>query len=136
MEFTNNLTPLFDNDAFELNSNDVEKKVKLEKNAGVNETNRFDNDTNPQNAKIINFTLPSGKKVEMDLSRFKIRTIMNARACAQGGFKTTLYILADICKFDGQTVTVPEMDEWDGYDLLTLEDEWDKARNNIPKHQV
>ena len=89
-----------------------------------------------KNASIIKFTLPSGKNVEMDLSRFKIRTIMNARACANGGFKTTLYILADICKFDGETVTVPDMDEWDGYDLLALEEQWDKTRNNIPKPQA
>lgn len=136
MENTNNLTsftsggdglpssltppfaPLFDTDNA-ITKLDEYKEVRLEKKSD-----------------IVEFTLPSGKKVEMDLSRFKIRTIMNARACAQGGFKTTLYILADICKFNGQIVTVPEMDEWDGYDLLALEEEWDKARNNIPKHQV
>lgn len=89
-----------------------------------------------EGADVRKFTLPSGREVEMDLSRFKIRTIMNARACAQGGFKTTLYILAEICKFDGQTVTVPEMDEWDGYDLLMLEDEWDKARTSLKKSQA
>ena len=51
-------------------------------------------------------------------------------------FRTTLYILADICKFNGEAVTVPEMDEWEGYDLLALEEEWDKARKNFPKSQA
>ena len=93
-------------------------------------------DEQKEDSKIIEFTLPSGIKVEMDLSRFKIKTIMNARACANGGFRTTLYILADICKFNGEAVTVPEMDEWEGYDLLALEEEWDKARKNFPKSQA
>lgn len=107
------LTSLFDTDNA-ITKLDECKEVKLEKKPN-----------------IVRFTLPSGKQVELDLSRFKISTIMNARACAAGGFRTTLYILADICKFDGETVTVPEMDEWDGFDLLTLEDEWDKARKNF-----
>lgn len=92
-----------------------------------------------ENKKIVGvnkFILPSGMEVEMDLSRFKVSTIMNARACAGGGFRTTLYILADICKFNGEQATVPEMDEWDGFDLIALEDEWDKARTLLKKSQA
>lgn len=81
----------------------------------------------------LNFTLPSGTNVEMDLARFTVRTVMDARACANGGFKTTLYILADICKFNGEKVTAPELEDYSGFDLLELENRWSEAQESAVK---
>lgn len=86
--------------------------------------------------RILKFTLPSGIEVEMDLNRFNVRTVMEARTCANGGFKTTLFILEKICKFNGKTLTAPELEELDGFDFIELEDQWNKARNLVKKPPV
>lgn len=85
--------------------------------------------------KIIEFELPSGINVKMDLTKFTVATVMKARQMANSGFKTPLYIFADICTFDGKELNVPEIEGLCGYDLMTLEDVWADGKKLVSQKQ-
>lgn len=88
------------------------------------------------NNQIIKFELPSGVKVEMDISRFDVATLLKARQLAPTSTKVSSFILVEICKFDGKTIIEPELEKFSGFDLMELEGRWDDAKKYAQRPRI
>lgn len=81
---------------------------------------------------IINFTLASGVKVEIDLSKNKARLLDEARRVCkddENGYETIHYILSNIATFDGKELNTEQMkDEFSAFDMLELEAKFGELR--------
>ena len=70
------------------------------------------------------FKLPiSGKQVEMDdVRKADGHLLMKARLLSDNGISAGIYILAELCKFDGEKFTADDILDLDMEDVVALED--------------
>lgn len=66
----------------------------------------------------------SGIEVVLDKSKCNGHALMRARMAGQGTDKTTFYLIAECCTFDGKKMKAEELFELSAFDCMELEDFW------------
>ena len=69
----------------------------------------------------------SGINVVLDKLKCNGYALMRARMAGQGSDKTTFYLLAECCTFDGKNMKAEELFELSAFDLMELEELWAKS---------
>lgn len=79
------------------------------------------------------FTLPiSGKTVEMtDVKKADGHMLMKARMIADTDISAGIYILSQLCKIDGNDVTVDDILDLDMEDVVAIEDVYLKLKKKL-----
>ena len=82
---------------------------------------------------IYTFTLPvSGKIVEMaDVKKADGRMLMKARKMVDDQINTGIYIMAELCKIDGEKVTVDDILDLDMEDVVEIENQYVEQKKKL-----
>ena len=79
------------------------------------------------------FELPiSGKTVEMaDVRKADGHLLMKVRRMAEDDISTSVYVLAELCKINGEKVTPEDILDLDMEDVLTIETEYLEQKKKL-----
>ena len=69
----------------------------------------------------------SGINVVLDKSKCNGHALMRARMAGQGGEKTTFYLIAECCTFDGKKMIAEDLFDLSAFDLSDLEEFFAKS---------
>jgi len=92
---------------------------------------------NLENTSQHTFYLPvCGKKVQFfDIQRADGHMLMKARMLSTDGASVGMYVLAQICTFDGEKLTQADIMDMDFEDVMTLENEYYALKKKLLYHR-